>query len=256
MTEHTAVFPPLGQARYDRNPESGICSYRSPAGHLHIHHGLPSGATRISTNFRLSGKSLKASVELMLPDTGLSPMHFLMPMESQQRAFTTKAAGLDAVGEILLDDRQYNLRRPDTFSVLDWTNGFYPRKTSWNWACGAGQAEDGTRIGFNFSTGVYKYGVEENSVWINGVPHPTGPVDFIYDSANPRRPWRVTGKNGSVQLVFQPEGIRRANDNFGVVKSRFIQPCGRYSGTIRIGSGRTAAIRHISGVAEEHFAKW
>jgi len=29
MMNHSLVFPPLGQVQYDRNPENGICSYKS-----------------------------------------------------------------------------------------------------------------------------------------------------------------------------------------------------------------------------------
>ncbi len=256
MTEHTFVFPPMGQARYDRNPEKGICSYRSLAGHLRMSHGLPADTTRINAAFRLPGKKLEANLEMRMPKQGLSPMHFLMPMENDRRAFTTKAAGFDANGTILLNQKRIDLDSPDTFAVLDWTNGFYPRQTFWNWACGAGMGQDNTRIGFNFSAGVYTSGLLENIVWINGVPEKIGAVDFIYDPTDPQKSWQVNSRDNKVKLVFHPEGIRSANDNFGIVKSRFIQPCGAYSGSIRIPGSPEIKFSNIGGVAEEHFAKW
>ena len=256
MTEHTRVFPPLGQIQHDRNPEAGICQYRSLTGHLTISHAGPSGTTRIKTAFRLPGKSLQADVSVHTPSYGFSPVHFLMPMENQQRAFTTKAAGLEASGQIHLNKYRFDLPRCDTRAVLDWTNGFYPRQTFWNWACGAGTSKNGIPVGFNFSAGVYTRGLEENIVWINGTPYPTGPVDFIYKDKTPLDPWRINSRDGRVRLTFRPEGIRRANDNFGVVKSRFMQPCGRYTVSLNCGSGRKFDIRDIAGVAEAHYARW
>jgi len=43
MLNHSLVFPPLGQVRYDRNPENGICHYKSLRGRLIITHNKNPG---------------------------------------------------------------------------------------------------------------------------------------------------------------------------------------------------------------------
>ena len=256
MIEHAPVFFPLGQAVFNRNPETGITSYQSLRGRLCLTHDQAiTGKKIISAHFFLPGRSIKADIEVFDPEGGLSPMHFLTPMENGRLAFTTKTAGLKAKGKIVLNRKSFDLDPETTFAIFDWTNGFYPRHTSWNWACGAGTAHDGTPVGFNFSSGVYENGLLENTVWINGKPEPTGEILFTYDSRSPHLPWLIQSRDGSINLIFTPEGIRRAHDDLFIIKSYFIQPCGSFEGSIKTG---TSLIRfsNLGGVAEEHHATW
>jgi hypothetical protein len=256
MMDHSLVFPPLGQVRYDRNPENGVCSYKSLRGSLVLTHNKNPVPSTIKVSFYLPGRSLKAEIELIEPDTGISPMHFFMPMGNTRPAFTTKIAGLKARGNIILNKKIFNLASENTFAVFDWTNGFYPRQTFWNWACGAGFADDGTQIGFNFSSGVYENGLLENTVWINGAPLKQGEITFTYDSKNPGHPWQIKSKDKRINLRFIPEGIRKANDNLGIIKSKFIQPCGSFKGLIKTQDNHSFQLSSVGGVVEEHFAKW
>ncbi len=258
LVEHAPVFFPLSQAVFDRNPENGITSYQSLRGRLCLtHNQANTGKKTITANFFLPRRSIKADIEITEPAGSFFPMHFLMPMEKGRSAFTTKAAGLRAKGKIILNQKLFDLDPETTFAVFDWTNGFYPRHTSWNWACGAGVAHDGTQIGFNFSSGVYENGFPENTVWINGKPEGTGEIIFTYDPQNPLLPWQIKSRDCSVNLSFKPEGIRRAHDNLFIIKSQFIQPCGSFEGSIKTG-GAAAPIHFskVGGVVEEHHATW
>ncbi len=256
MIEFSFVFPPMGQIRYDRNPEQGICRYKSLFGNITLAHNYPPGVGRVDAALSFFKKSLKADIDVTVPDNSFLPMNFLMPMANGKKAFTSKAAGLCAKGQIVLNKKRFDLTLSDTFVVFDWTNGFYPRRTFWNWACGAGKDNNGSHIGFNFSLGVYEYGLLENTVWINGSPKKTGPVKFIYDEENPELPWQISSRDGRIQILFKPEGVRSANDNLGFIKSKFIQPCGSFEGSVQIGNEAPIKFSDISGVVEEHFAKW
>ena len=256
MVEHAPVFFPLGQVSFDRNPDHGITSYQSLRGRLCLTHDHSAGKKTIKAGFYLPGRSIKAEIEVTDPEGGLFPMHFLMPMKDKRPAFTTKAAGLKAKGQIILNRKSFDLDPENTFAVFDWTNGFYPRQTSWNWACGAGLSHDGTKIGFNFSSGVYENGLLENTVWINGKPEGAGEMIFTYDPQNPLLPWKIKSRDGLIDLTFKSEGIRRANDNLGIIKSRFIQPCGSFEGSIQTGETSPIHFSNVGGVVEEHHAKW
>jgi len=257
LIEHAPVFFPLGQASFDRSPDMGVTSYQSLRGRLNLTHGGPSsGKKTVQAGFYLPGRSLKADIDIIDPDGGLLPMHFLMPMAKKRSAFTTKAAGLKAKGNIILNRKTFRLDLKNTFAIFDWTNGFYPRQTSWNWACGAGIARDGSQIGFNFSSGVYEKGLLENVVWINGKPEKTDEMIFAYNPQNPSLPWQIKSRDGAVNLTFTPEGIRRANDNLLIIKSRFIQPCGSFNGSISTGGSSPIHFSGVGGVVEEHHATW
>ncbi len=256
MINHSIVSPPLGQVRYDRNPENGICSYKSLRGGLIITHDTKHGKRTIDVSFYLPGRSLKANIQIVEPKGGISPKHFLMSMENDTSAFTSKIAGLRSKGNIRINHKNFKLRPDNSFAILDWTNGFYPRKTWWNWACGAGTASDGTPIGFNFSSGVYNKGLLENIVWVNGIPLEQKNILFTYDEKHPERPWQIYSRDGRINLIFKPEGMRRANDNLGFLKSRFIQPCGSFEGSIKTNDNLCLHLLNVGGVVEEHFAKW
>jgi hypothetical protein len=256
MTEYSFASPSFGQARHDRNPENGICSYKSLWGRLVLKHNKRDGKRFVKTEFTRPGRVLAADIEITDPENSPSPVHFLMETENLKHAVTTKTAGLKAKGLISVNRKRFRLNCENTFAVFDWTNGFFPRQTFWNWACGAGFAQDGTQVAFNFSRGVYEKGLLENIVWINGIPHETGKIIFTYDNKNPEQAWHVRCADKSVDLVFTPEGIRRASENFGIIQSSFIQPCGTFSGQIRIHKSSPYHLTRAGGVVEEHYAKW
>ncbi|MCP4718875.1 MAG: DUF2804 domain-containing protein [Desulfobacteraceae bacterium] len=256
MVEHTVVWPPLGQVCFDRNPETGTCRFKVPGKFLEISSGPGLGTKKIEANFRFSGQSIQADIDILPPSSGIDPMHFFMPMDEDAHALTTKIAGLRARGQIRLNGMAYDLEPDESHVLFDWTHGAYPRQTFWNWACGAGGSREGASLGFNFSSGVYENGILENIIWINGCPEPVDRVDFSYDAVNPDKPWKIKSRDNRINLLFTPEGIRKANDNFGIIKSRFIQPCGKFSGSIKSRTGDDFILDELGGVVEEHFAKW
>ncbi len=262
MIEHALVWPPLGQARFDRHPETGTCWFKTPGKSLEISShppGNPPGNTsgkKIQARFKFSGQTLEADLEIRPPRSGISPMNFFMPMDRDHHAFTAKTAGLTAQGHVRLNRRVYDLEPEESFVLWDWTHGAYPRKTFWNWACGAGVSTDQIPVGFNFSRGVYEQGLLENGIWVKGIPEPLGQVDFFYDGKHPDRPWQIKSADLRVDLTFEPEGIRRANDNFALIQSRFIQPCGRFRGRLITRTGHCLILEDVGGVVEEHFTKW
>ncbi|WDP89626.1 MAG: DUF2804 domain-containing protein [Desulfobacter sp.] len=255
MEEFTKVCLPTGRIRYDRHPETGICRYTGRNARIEF-----SGNLTAYKQIRADLPGLGADIEFS--GSGFAPMHFPMDMGGGKTAFTTKAAGPAASGSIRLGSKTIHLDPETSFTLYDWTHGAYHRQTFWNWACGAGRAKDNTdpsaapMVGFNFSRGVYEGDRLENTLWIDGIPEPVGRMDYAYDAANPMAPWQVSSEDGRIDLKFHPEGIRRADDNFFLLASRFIQPCGRFDGDIRTLSGRHLTLENAGGVVEEHYAKW
>lgn len=135
----------------------------------------------------------------------------------------------------------------------DWTLGAQDRDTTWRWAAGAGQAADGRRVGLNASTGMNGAGAGEDVVWWDGVPHaldvevlgPTGP------DLDGR--WQLSGPDWGLQLV--PQGARMATERLVVVRSEYVQPIGRFAGTLPDPTGRPVEVTLV-GVTEDHVARW
>ena len=129
-------------------------------------------------------------------------------------------------------------------AALDHTSGLLARRTEWRWASAAGpllanKLIDGFQEPF------------ENAVWCGGRIMPLPPVRFERDSDSPMAAWRVRSSDASVDLVFDPEGVRSQDKNLGFAASRFVQPIGTYRGTV-LGQD----VGTLSGVLEDHVARW
>lgn len=136
--------------------------------------------------------------------------------------------------------------------TLDFTLGYPPRHTDWNWASLDGVTDDGQRIGVNLVA--HFMNGQENALWLGDELRPLAQAVFQYDPARLLEPWRVRTADGVLDVEFVPEGQRREDISIGVLASRFTQPFGRFSGTLRTASG----VKKIEGfgVVEQHHAVW
>ncbi len=169
--------------------------------------------------------------------------------------YTNKEAGLKVNGTIQSKNKNYRLNRDDSSGVLDYTIGQLSRETFWNWASGGGFLEDGRRIGFNLSLGVNESGITENVFWIDGKMNKAGNVNFIYQDLNIMKEWHIFSLDNSIDFIFSPEGIRKSDINALIIRSRFFQPFGRFSGFIRDNQNKII-LKEVYGFTEEHYAKW
>ncbi len=136
----------------------------------------------------------------------------------------------------------------------DWTRGAQDRHTTWRWAAGAGRAVDGRRVGMNVSSGMNAAGPGEDVVWWDGVPHPlelSSLAPVVAD--DPAGDWRVSGPGWALEL--QAQGVRAADENLWVVRSRYVQPIGRLVGTLPDPAGDPIQV-DLVGVTEDHVARW
>jgi hypothetical protein len=135
--------------------------------------------------------------------------------------------------------------------MVDFTLGYPPRRTFWNWAAAAGTA-GGEQLGFNlvahFNNGL------ENGLWLGGRMLPLAQAGFVYDPRALDNQWRIVTADGVLELRFQPDGRRAEHINAWLMGSRFVQLFGRFSGQLRL-EGRDLEIDAF-GVTEEHHAVW
>ncbi|MEZ5185680.1 MAG: DUF2804 domain-containing protein [Candidatus Nanopelagicales bacterium] len=173
---------------------------------------------------------------------------------------TGKNAGLPVTGRVAV--RQGGLLHAFDFSDaiggFDYTSGNLPRHTHWRWAYFTGALEDGRVIGFNLSADFSGLPgcARENSVWLDGTLHAIDPDATIdYDADNPNNPWQVRSSDGTVDLLFTPIGVHRESLNLGVVRSKFLQPVGEFSGSIDL-AGESLTIARLPGVVENQDVLW
>ncbi len=159
--------------------------------------------------------------------------------------FTQKTVLVPAEGEVRVGNVRFPVRGEP--AGLDYTHGLLARDTCWRWAFGSGRSGR-HQLAFNFSEGFLE-GEGENAIWIDGDVQAAGPVRFLFDGGAPRGSWRVQGAD--IDLVFQPEGCRTKNVDLKLIRSRFLQPFGTFSGRVA-----GIAIDGLAGVTEDHAARW
>ena len=171
-------------------------------------------------------------------------------------AFTEKLTGLTASGVIAWGGRNITVESDNFLGSSDWSCGYMRRETAWNWASLCGTDNAGRTVGLNLAAGVNETEYNENGFWIDGKLNRVGPAIFQFNRFNRMQPWTITTENSQVDLKFIPEGNFNEKVNAVFVAFNFSQLPGKYSGTLTCDSGKKIVLQRVTGLAEDHYAKW
>ena len=211
--------------------------------------------TVISPNF--DGEHLHAELTIEHPPNDES-LNVVIPWNRQTFQFTAKHHTLPTSGIVKIGNRRFTFSPEESFAVLDYGRGVWPRQATWNWGM-ASQLVRGQRVGLNFG-GQWTdgTGMTENAIFIDGVMTKINEdVHFTYDRTDFMKPWTIHSKfSDQVQLTFTPFFERVAETNAKVIASSVHQMVGYYDGTIQLEDGATLCIQQMLGCIEEHVAKW
>jgi Protein of unknown function (DUF2804) len=158
--------------------------------------------------------------------------------------WTRKQGGIDARGTVTLPGAA-----PVTVyahAVVDDTAAYYERHTHWRWSAGIGAARDGRPLAWNLVEGVNDpVRGSERTVWFDGDAYEPPPVTFDDDLS------------GVGRLRFNAEATRERRENLLLIRSRYRQPFGTFSGSLP-GADRADPIElaHGLGVMEDHDVWW
>ncbi len=199
---------------------------------------IPLGAARLRGHARIGARE------------SLAVLHRLGP---RRVAYTHKAAGWPAFGQLELGGR--TIRLDGGLAASDWTRSQATRITEWKWASFSSVQPDGTPVGLNLSAQVYEdeHGHSvENAFWSKGRVRRLRGVAFDVPANTKTERWRIRSLDtDEVDLEFEPLGAREEHTNFGLVRTDFVQPYGRFSGRV-CGHDVTDAF----GVVEAHLSVW
>ena len=173
-------------------------------------------------------------------DESVASVH---PSGSRGYVWTRKQAGVPVRGTVAVHGRRHEL---DCAGAIDDTAGYHQRHTSWYWSTGVGEGSNGERVAWNLVTGVNDSAKDsERAIWIDGDPFEPGPVSFAADLA------RIEFAEGG-ELRFEECAAREDRTNVVLVRSRYRQPFGTFSGQL---PGGVQLVRGY-GVVEEHDVFW
>ena len=161
---------------------------------------------------------------------------------------THKSSALAISGYVHCDRWQRDLA--DASASLDASNGLLARDTRWRWA-----SAHSADIGFNLQAGYMADA--ENAVWFGGEPYRVGAAQFEFDPQQPLVPWHIHTKDGLLDLVFTPEGVRQDDKELFIAASHYVQPIGTFSGQItHPATGKVFFINGLTGITEDHHSRW
>ena len=153
--------------------------------------------------------------------------------------WTLKLAPVQVRGRVRAGGREFEIDGGHGF--MDESAGYHARRTAWRWSAGIGRAVDGRAVAWNLVDGVHDRPVNsERTVWIDGEPEEVAPQEFADDLS------RVG------ELDFREWSAREARMNLGLMRNRYRQPFGEFSG--RLPGGLPLAEGY--GVMEEHDVLW
>lgn len=245
LTNRSFIVPPQ-LASVSDSPAEGNATLRRLRSQIAIEAG--SGRFRASLS---GGVEIDLSLEVA---AGPEPLTAVCPVEPCGVNLTQKSTCVPAKGTVRIGPSTF--RMDEAFAVLDYSHGMLARETRWHWASGGGRLADGRMVGLNLVSGFNDGELTENGLWIDGRLRRTGRARFEFDRADPLAPWRVRTDDGAVDLRFAPEGLRAEDVNLGLVISRYVQPIGSFSGTVRDPDGNPVQVEGVPGVTEHHFARW
>jgi hypothetical protein len=152
--------------------------------------------------------------------------------------WTRKQAGLPVRGRVSAGGRTFEIDGNDAF--IDDSAGYHARHTAWRWSAGIGRAGDGRAVAWNLVDGVHDGVASERTLWIDGEPEEVPAQAFAADLS------RVG------ELEFRQWAARESSMNVLVMRNRYRQPFGEFSG--RLPGGLPLAAGY--GVMEEHDVLW
>ena len=165
---------------------------------------------------------------------------------------TEKRALLSARGVLRVDGRTISL--DGALAGYDFTSGMLARHTTWRWGFALGRLAGGAPFALNLVEGFV--GEAECAAWVGRELIGLGEGRFAFDRAHPAEPWRVGTSDGAADLTMTPGAVHEERRDLVVVGSRFVQPCGAWSGTLTVPGRSPIVIDRALGVTEDQDVTW
>ncbi|MFC6154227.1 DUF2804 domain-containing protein [Nocardioides yefusunii] len=183
----------------------------------------------------------------------------VVPWTERLFQYTVKDVCRPATGTIAVDGTIHDVVPGESWATLDHGRGRWPHDITWNWGAGSGTVDGhtvGIQVGGKWTEGT---GSVENSLYLDGrLTKISQELDWRYDLADPRAPWRVTGDD--LDLTLMPFHVKESHLDLKVLGNDTVQVFGHWCGRARFalpdGTREWRQVRDLVGWAEDVHNRW
>jgi len=261
VTKSTLGVLPLGRLGMPASSTEGVSECASKRSSMTF--AVAQGMRHLAVGFNNFSDRQPLVAEIVLDQEPRDSMVIATPWAEDPRAFyyNQKIIGMRAIGEFSLGNLHHDFNDANSFGLLDWGRGVWTRDNTWFWSAAQGW-QNGRRFGMNLG---YGFGdttaASENMVFVDGVAHKLGRVDFgipvrnenakkIGDRYDLMAPWHMTENKGRIDLVFTPDIDRYDCMDYKLIISDQHQVFGKFNGTVTLDDGSLFEINDLRGFAE------
>ena len=167
-----------------------------------------------------------------------------------------KIACMGASGTITAGNKTYTLDPSTDLGGLDWGRGRWTYRNRWYWGS-TSAIVDGVPFGFNLGYGFSdRAPASENVIFHGHRIHKLEEVEFIIDTDDYMKPWKVTSSDGRCKLDFTPALDRHSETKVLMIKSLQHQVFGYFNGFVVLDDGTRVEVKDLLGFAEDVFNQW
>ncbi|MDR0387583.1 MAG: DUF2804 domain-containing protein [Treponema sp.] len=181
-----------------------------------------------------------------------------MPWRTEKNAFilSHRSPWYVAEGVMQFGTAELVFTKGNAWGILDWNRGSRPRSDIRYWAsaCGvSGGRQTGFSVGYGSADGSAG---TENAFFVDGRLHKLDQVTFHISPSSWLDPWRFTGNDNRLEMIFTPhqERVERHRLGFHVLNRR--QVCGSFSGRVILDDGQELKFRDLTGIAERRKSRF
>jgi hypothetical protein len=198
------------------------------------------------------------SAKVLLTPTRKESVTLCTPFE-QSNAFyyNEKVNLLHADVFARLRGEQIRFDPENTFALLDWGRGVWPRAHEWYWSS-ANTLLESRLFGFNLGCGFgdeTRMRATENIVYYGNSFLKIGRVRFVTGN-DPMQPWRIESDDRSFSAVLTPRYDRDTVTKLLFVDNRCHQMFGTFSGRFHTREGVRVSFENVTGFAEHAVNHW
>jgi hypothetical protein len=246
--ETTALGPLLPCQIADDLRGSATSFFRATGLQIEISHENP-------RRHFLRVNSERVQLALELSGDSISPLAVCLPLGKKDVMYSQKMP-LVASGQITIDGVSNEVSPERGHALIDVHQAYYPHKTNWRWATASWRDAEHGLCAFNLTHNQARepHHYNECALWLGDRLYRLPLAEFTIGE-DPLAPWHIVSQDRSIELRFEPEGMRSDDTRIGPLKSWYLQPWGRFSGWIKTPCGQRIMIDAF-GLCEDHQARW